>query len=174
MNVRDHLKNLEVEAIKNYCSENTIPAAIAMMHATGDFNLSNVLRTANFFGFREVFYIEGSKGWDKRGVVGTQHYTPMNYCRSLAEFWSSIEDKYIPIALENNINYKMENLFEFRWPKNPIIIVGEEQAGLSDDVLQGCNAIVTIPAYGSVRSMNVGTAAGIAMGIFRTNYNYER
>lgn len=170
MNVREHLKEMGVEAIKNYCVENTIPAAVAMFHTQGDFNLSNVLRSANFFGFREVFYIEGSRGWDKRGAVGTQHYTPMNYCRTLADFWAAIDDKYIPIALENNINYKMESLFDFHWPQNPIIIVGEEQAGLSDEVLQGCNAVVTIPAFGSVRSMNVGTAAGIAMGVFRNSY----
>jgi tRNA G18 (ribose-2'-O)-methylase SpoU len=171
MNVRDHLKEMEVDAIKNYCVENTMPAAIAMMHTTGDFNLSNVLRTANFFGFREVFYIEGSKGWDRRGAVGTQNYTPMNFCRTAGEFWAAIQGKYIPIALENNINYKMENLFTYVWPQNPVIIVGEEQAGLSEDTLVRCKDIITIPSNGSVRSMNVGTAAGIAMGLCRNNYN---
>ena len=167
MNVREHLKDLEVQAIKDYCAANCINAAVAMMHIEGDFNLSNVLRNANFFGFKEAFYIGGSKQWDKRGAVGTQHYTPLTYSKTLEDFWKAIDGKYVPIALENNVKYDMKNLFDFDWPKNPVIIVGEEQAGLSDEVLSKCVGIVTIPAFGSVRSINVGTAAGIAMAAFR-------
>lgn len=166
-NVRDHLKNLEVEAIKNYCAENCINAAVAMTHISGDFNLSNVLRSANFFGFKEAFYIEGSKKWDKRGAVGTHNYTPLNFCRTIDDFWAAIEGKYVPIALENNVDFEMQNLFTFKWPKNPILICGEEMLGIDKNILTKCQTIVTIPSYGSVRSLNVATAAGIAMGLVR-------
>lgn len=167
MNVRDELKTLEVQAIKDYCAANYINAAVAMTHIHGDFNLSNVLRNANFFGFREAFYIGGSKQWDRRGAVGVHHYTPMAHCKTVEDFFNLIKDKYVPVALENNVKYPTKNLFDFDWPKNPVIIVGEEQAGLSDEVLSQCGSIVTIPAFGSVRSLNVGTAASIAMAAFR-------
>lgn len=167
MNVRDELKALEVEAIKAYCAENCINAAVAMTHIHGDFNLSNVLRSANFFGFKEAFYIGGRKSWDRRGAVGVHHYTPLTHCDTADKFFELIRGFYVPIALENNVKYDMKNMFTFDWPVNPVIIVGEEQAGLSDEVLSRCEAVVTIPAFGSVRSLNVGTAAGIAMGAFR-------
>lgn len=166
-NVRDHLRDLEVEAIKNYCAENCVNAAVAMTHTSGDFNLSNVLRTANFFGFKEAYYIGGSKKWDKRGAVGTHHYTPLIYCPTIEDFWSEIEGKYTPIALENNVKFPMFNLFEYKFPKNPVLICGEEQQGIEENILTKCQSIVTIPSYGSVRSMNVATAAGIAMGLIR-------
>lgn len=169
MNVRDELKSLEVEAIKNYCAANCVNAAIAMTHIHGDFNLSNVLRNANFFGFKEAFYIGGTKSWDKRGAVGVQHYTPMSFCKTLEDFWAAIEGRYVPVALENNVNFNLKNLFDYDWPANPVIIVGEEQAGLSNEVLTKCQDVVTIPTFGgSVRSLNVGTAAGIAMGLYRS------
>jgi len=151
-----------------------MPAAIAMMHIDGDFNLSNVLRSANFFGFREVFYVGGSKSWDRRRSVGTHHYTPMIHCKTQEDFWNIVNNKYVPIALENNINHPMDNVFTFNWPDNPLLIVGEEQSGLSEDILKKCNHLITIPSNGSVRSINVGTAAGIAMGLCRSSFNQKR
>ncbi len=51
----------------------------------------------------------------------------------------------------------------------PMFVFGEEKAGLSDYVLDNSDYIVTVPAYGSVRSLNVGTTSGIVMGFYR-NY----
>ena len=168
MNVRDHLKNLEIDAIKNYCSENCIDAAIAMMHTEGDFNLSNVFRSTNFFGLREAYYVGGKKHWDRRGSVGTHHYTPISYCENEEIFWEIVEKKgYIPIAVENNIEFECKNIFNYVWPLNPIIIFGEEMTGIPTSVLKRCRDIVTIPSFGSVRSLNVGSAAAVAISMFR-------
>jgi len=53
MNVLDHLKSKTVDDIKSYCKSNCIDAGVAMMHVNGDFNLSTLVRNANFFGFKE-------------------------------------------------------------------------------------------------------------------------
>ena len=34
-------------------------------------------------------------------------------------------------------------------------------------ILDRANVILTIPNYGSVRSLNVGTTSGIVMGVYR-------
>jgi tRNA G18 (ribose-2'-O)-methylase SpoU len=130
--------------------------------------LSNVLRTANFFGFREVFYIGGSKRWDRRGAVGVHNYIPFIYCRTVVEFFDLINEKYVPIALENNVEGRHStDIMNFEWPINPVIIVGEEQLGLTKDILDRVNTLIEIPSLGTVRSMNVATAAGIAMFHYR-------
>ncbi len=163
-NVHDHLKPLLVEDRKQYYEANTIPAAVAMTHVRGDFNFSNVLRTANFFGFREVFYIGGSRQWDRRGAVGVQNYLKPIYCHDSIEFFKLISGRYTPVALENNIpDRNPHNIFGYEWPDNPVIIVGEEQLGLTADILNNVVHFVEIPTSGTVRSMNVGTAAGMAM-----------
>jgi len=168
MNVRDHLKDLSVDAIKNYCSENCIDAAVAMMHTEGDFNLSNVFRTTNFFGIREAYYIAGQKQWDRRGAVGVHHYTPVNYCKTVENFWEIITEKgYTPVAIENNIDFDCQNIFDYTWPKKPVIILGEERTGIPNEVLVKCKSVITIPSYGSVRSLNVGSAAAIAIALYR-------
>jgi tRNA G18 (ribose-2'-O)-methylase SpoU len=170
MNVIDSLKNLAVEDIANICAKNSIPASVAMINIGGDFNLSTMVRNANFFGFRSVHYI-GKKKWDKRGSVGTHHYTPIYHHKDESSFISQCSGRSI-IAIENNIpeySYKTSNLFNYKFndTTQPIFLFGEENKGLSDYILDMSDIILTIPNYGSVRSLNVGTTSGIVMGIYR-------
>lgn len=170
MNIIDSLKELEIPQIAEYCSKNSIPASVGMINIGGDFNLSTMIRNANFFGFRSVHYV-GKKKWDKRGSVGTHHYTPLYHHKNEQSFISQLSGRTI-IAIENNIpeySHKTVNLFNYQYNDivEPIFLFGEENKGLSDFVLDKCDIILTIPNYGSVRSLNVGTTSGIVMGIYR-------
>jgi tRNA G18 (ribose-2'-O)-methylase SpoU len=175
MNVIDSLKNLSVPEIGNYCYKNSIAASVAMINIGGDFNLSTMVRNANFFGFRSVHYV-GKKKWDKRGSVGTHHYTSMYYHKTEEDFIKSHSSSgRTLIAIENNIPaYKDITFdpfsFDFSNIDEPIFIFGEENAGLSETILMACACVLTIPTYGSVRSLNVGTTSGIIMSIYRNYY----
>jgi tRNA G18 (ribose-2'-O)-methylase SpoU len=46
------------------------------------------------------------------------------------------------------------------------MIFGQEQIGVPTEILNICNDILYIPQYGSVRSINVGTASGILMNSY--------
>lgn len=162
MNVHDELKTFSTEDVRSMVQLNTIPATVAMHNVSGNLNLGSIIRTANFLGFEEVLYY-GRRKWDKRGAVGTYHYTRLTYFESEEEFLKTISERnYNLIALENNIDYTSP-LHTFNWPNNPCIIVGEEESGLTAQVLDQAYACVEIPSRGSVRSLNVATAAGMAM-----------
>jgi tRNA G18 (ribose-2'-O)-methylase SpoU len=62
--------------------------------------------------------------------------------------------------VENSIS-----LESYQWPtdKHVVIILGQEQVGVPPELLQMAQDTVYITQYGSVRSLNVGTASGIAM-----------
>ena len=170
MNVIDGLKNLSVNDIAKHCYKHSISASAAMINVNGDFNLSTMVRNANFFGFRSIYYV-GKKKWDKRGSVGTYNYTPMYHHKDEESFLDQCKNRTV-IGIENNIpqyEYKTYNLFDTNFSNmhDPIFVFGEENKGLSDFMLDQCNVILTIPNYGSVRSLNVGTTSGIVMGIYR-------
>jgi tRNA G18 (ribose-2'-O)-methylase SpoU len=170
MNVLDGLKDLAIPDIAKYCQDQSIPASVAMINIGGDFNLSTMVRNANFFGFRSVHYV-GKKKWDKRGSVGTYHYTPVYHHKDESSFISQCSGRTI-IAIENNIpeySDKTTNLFDYQYHNTtqPIFLFGEENKGLSNTILDRADIILTIPNYGSVRSLNVGTTSGIVMGIYR-------
>ena len=172
MNVHDYLKSLSPEEIKeNYC-DHSHNAAFAMTHLSGDFNLGNVIRSANFFGFKEAFYVGGSKQCDRRSTVGTHHYIPINFIRTEEEFISIINGKYSLVCIENNIpKFESKTVSIYDNPFSnlklpPVFVVGEEQLGLSEFMLDNSERIITIPARGTVRSLNVGSCSAIIMAMY--------
>jgi tRNA G18 (ribose-2'-O)-methylase SpoU len=48
-------------------------------------------------------------------------------------------------------------------PRACVLVFGQEGPGLSAQALAACDAVLAIAQFGSTRSINVGTAAGIAM-----------
>jgi tRNA G18 (ribose-2'-O)-methylase SpoU len=174
MNVHDYLKDLPVSDIKDNYAKNACSAAVGMTHVSGDFNLGNVIRSANFFGFKEAFYVGGSKSFDRRSTVGTHHYIPVNFCRTEQDFLDAIRDKYSLVCVENNIpkySWKTISLYdkdafqELIHP--PLFLFGEEQLGIPESLLNEAGYILTVPAFGSVRSMNVGSCAAVIMALYR-------
>jgi len=171
MNVIDSLKELSVPEIREHCQKRAINASVGMINIEGDFNLSTMVRNANFFGFKSVHYV-GKKKWDKRGSVGTHHYTPMYHHKDEKSFISQCSSRTI-ISIENNIPQyrdKTINLYDYKFTNTvePIFLFGSENTGLSDSILDKSDIILTIPSYGSVRSLNVGTTSGIVMFYYRS------
>lgn len=165
-NILDKFRGWENDMIKNCVQANTINAAVAMFHLNGDFNISTLLRNTNFFGFKECIYI-GKRQWDRRGAVGTQNYSRLTHFANEEDFWQYVNQNYTVIAIENNIEFEIENLYSFNFPSNPLFLFGEEGCGLSNETLSRAAKIVQIPNFGSVRSLNVGTASGIIMSEYR-------
>jgi tRNA G18 (ribose-2'-O)-methylase SpoU len=178
MNVLDHLKSSSVDEIKSYCKNTCIDAGAAMMHVGGDFNLSTLVRNANFFGFKEAFYVGGSKKWDRRGTVGTHHYTDLKHIKTEEDFITYCKlNSYTIISVENNIpehsdkTVSIFNQWVFSGVDKPMFVFGEEKMGLSNYILENSEFIITVPAFGSVRSLNVGTTSGIVMSFYRNCNN---
>lgn len=181
MNVIDSLKNNTVENIKDYCVKNTINASVAMINVGGDFNFGTMVRNANFFGFKNVYHVADKRKWDRRGSVGTYHYTPVNHYYDENELLYTLHSQGCSIiAVENNIpefEHKTMELFDYGDPiDNVVFIFGEEGCGLSHSLLKEADSIITMTGYGSVRSLNVGTASGIVMGWHRhlvENFHFQ-
>jgi tRNA G18 (ribose-2'-O)-methylase SpoU len=168
MNVHDFLKDKSEEEIRQYCQSNACEAAIAMVNTGYDYNIAQIIRNANFFGFKEVFHIQKEgRRLDKRGTVGTHHYTPVTHFYDFDSFIEAIKNKYTPVAVENNVDYPSLELMDFGFPSRPVFILGAEGQGLTLDQLNKCWGCVYIEGFGSVRSLNVATTSGIIMSHFR-------
>jgi len=160
-NVQDKYKSLTVDEVRQDLRANSHDFAVLMEHWKGDFNISTLIRNANAFNAKEVFYL-GKKRYDRRGTVGTHHYIDVNFLGTTLADLAKLKEEYIFVGLDNNID-RCVSMESFQWPKNTLMIFGEEGAGISPEVLDMCDHIVSITQYGSVRSLNVGTASGIAM-----------
>ena len=167
-NVIDEFKGKTQDEIKDQLKSTRHPFAVLMEHWKGDFNIGTLIRNSNVFNANEVFYV-GRKRYDRRGAVGTHHYIDLNYIDDFEDLWS-LKDKYTFVCLDNNIE-GVVSMEDFDWPENALMIFGEEGEGVTSEMLELADHVVSIKQYGSVRSMNVGTTSGIAMYDYTRKYN---
>lgn len=161
-NVIDHYKNWETEEIKFDLNQKRFPYAVLCGNLYNDFNIATIIRNANAFLAKEII-IYGDKRYDRRGAVGTHHYE--NFKHFEPENLDNLKkyiNQYHLIAIDN-IPQSLP-LNELTLTKKPLaIVIGQEQTGIPLEILRLCNQSYHIPQYGSVRSINVGTASGIVM-----------
>lgn len=163
-NVQDHLKPLADSEIKVKVKEQSLPFSVLMTQLEHDFNIGSVIRSANGFGAREVFYYGESKKYDKRGSVGCYKYTDVNCLKTMDQI-IDLKKEYVFVGLENNTNRNCMNIKDFYWSERPcLILIGEESRGLPNEILDLCDHLVYIDmGRGSVRSFNAAVASSIAM-----------
>jgi tRNA G18 (ribose-2'-O)-methylase SpoU len=79
--------------------------------------------------------------------------------------WSQIKaqipEDYTWLAIETAIG--ATNVFETRLPLKCVFVVGNETAGLPDEIISACQQQVFIPVPGHTRSMNVSHALGVVL-----------
>lgn len=169
-NVVDKFKDIPTEKIKEELLRTSFPFAIMMAHIEKDFNFGSVVRSANAFNAREVFYF-GSKHWDKRSATGVYNYTSVNFLKSMEDILK-LKEEYYFVAMENSEGSIPLNTFDWKVSnKKPLIIIGEENAGIPSEILNLSEVKLEIQQFGSVRSLNAAVAASISMYDFVSKYS---
>lgn len=170
-NVKEIYKNWANEEIRADLQENRSEMIHVFQNVQQDFNKASAIRSHNAFLGKEI-YIVGRKRFNKMGCVGTNHYETAFYAETLKEVIDKLHNEgYTVFAVDNIIDYHPENLFDVQFPIKSAFVYGEENAGLSLDDIELCDRMIYIQQYGSVRSLNVASAASIIMYEYTKQYN---
>jgi tRNA G18 (ribose-2'-O)-methylase SpoU len=168
MNVIDEYKFMYLDEIKAQLNTKRAGFTSVFLNLTHDFNKSVGVRNHNAFAGKDIWFV-GKKQWDKRGAVGTYHYEDIHYADSWDTFLLHKPDGPI-ICVENVGGSKQVSLDSFDLPSNSIFVYGEEKEGIPDYVLDSADYVLSIPMWGSVRSLNVGVSSGIIMFEYRRQH----
>lgn len=167
-NLIDHYRYWTHEAIMTDLDTRRNNFSVLCCNLANDFNIATVVRNSNAFLAQKV-YIYGNKRYDRRGAVGTHLYTHFKHVSEIDELDSVInslakEKGSVRIVGVDNVKNSYP-INKYRWPKNEhvVMVFGQEQIGITKEVLEMCHDTLYIEQYGSVRSLNVGTASGVAM-----------
>jgi tRNA G18 (ribose-2'-O)-methylase SpoU len=158
-NIIDHYWYWPTEAIKADLDIKRHKFGVFASNLYNDYNISGIVRNSNAFLAKKI-YIYGSKRWDKRGAVGTHNYLHLEHLPAKFDV-SLLKDSYKFVGIDNVPG--AISLDEFEWPENSLMCFGQEQVGLPNNILNLCDQVVYIKQFGSVRSLNVACASGIAM-----------
>ena len=158
-NVIDHYKYWEHEAIVADLDKKRTELVVVCENFAYDFNIATVVRNSNAF-LCESVWVVGRKRFDRRGTCGTHKYEHIHHAVDLNDVLSHYRRHRI-VAIDNV--EKAQSIVDYKWRDKSIIILGQEQIGISNSSLARADDIVYIPQIGSTRSINVGSASAIAM-----------
>jgi tRNA G18 (ribose-2'-O)-methylase SpoU len=160
-NVVDRYRYWTREAIVADLDERRHPLHVAIENLQHDLNIGSIVRTANAFAVAEV-HVVGRRRWNRRGAMVTDRYQHLRHHEDVAAFAAWADEAALPVLGVDNAEGAVP-LETASLPRACVLVFGQEGPGLSAQALAACDAVLAIAQFGSTRSINVGTAAGIAM-----------
>ncbi len=160
-NVIDRYRYWTVDAIRADLDTARHPFHVAIENFHHDSNIGSVVRSANAFGAKAV-HVVGRKRWNRRGAMVTDRYQHVHHHESVEAFLEWARGAGLAVV-GIDITEASIPIEGFAFPAHSVLVFGQESAGLSPEMMAGCDAIVHITQHGSTRSINVGAAAAVAM-----------
>ncbi len=134
---------------------------VAIENWQHDLNIGSIVRTANAF-LAGTVHIVGRRRWNKRGAMVTDRYQHVVHHDTIADLASWAHETNRPIVAVDNVEGSLD-VAEFDFPRDAVMLFGQEGPGLSREALDAADATVGIRQYGSTRSINAAAAAAIVM-----------
>jgi tRNA G18 (ribose-2'-O)-methylase SpoU len=160
-NVVDRYRYWRVEAIVADLDRRRHPFHVAVENWAHDLNIGTVVRNANAFLARAV-HIVGRRRWNRRGAMMTEVYQHVLHHPTLAEFAAWARRDAIPVLGVDNLP-GAEPIDRAEIPRACVLLFGGEGPGLSEEARALAGRVLSIPQYGSTRSINAGSASAVAM-----------
>ena len=128
-------------------------------------NLGTIIRTAVAAGAKGIFLLKGTVDpYNEKCVRSTMSALcniPIFEDVTLSEFYDFIKDNTIKTYVTSLENAKPYHTISY--PKRTMIILGNEGNGVSREIIEMCDQVITIPMYGDIESLNVSIAAALCM-----------
>ena len=138
---------------------------LAADHITDEGNLGALMRTALFFGADGLIIPKDRAAGIGLGTMkrssGAQIHLPVSKVVNMGRALDFLKDKgfWIVGAAEDG----PVAVYDFDWNRKLVLVLGNEQSGLSPTVLKRCHQVVNIPSSGSMASLNVSVAGGVLL-----------
>jgi tRNA G18 (ribose-2'-O)-methylase SpoU len=160
-NVVDRYRYWRTEAIVEDLDDLRNPFHVAIENWKYDFNIGAIVRNANAFLAAGV-HIVGRRNWNRRGAMVTDRYQHVQHHPTIEALTDWAREDDLPLLGVDNLP-GAERIDRASLPRACVLLFGQEGPGLSVEARQACARILSIPQYGSTRSINAGVASGIAM-----------
>lgn len=126
-------------------------------------NISAVFRSAEAMGFQNVHVIEPGEKFkeSQRVTAGAEKWLDILRFKQTVTAVASLRERGYQI-LATHLDSKARPLSEMDLTQPTAIVFGNEKDGISQDMIELCDATVILPMRGFVQSYNISVAAAIA------------
>ena len=144
------------------------PIYIVLDNVEDKVNIGSIFRIADAFGVSKI-YICGNDNEVvdkkvKRISRNTTEYIDFEYFKTTDDCVSKLKNEGIKvIGLEITSQSVSVNLYDFNKNNKYAFVIGNEEKGVSQSVLNNVDGTVHVDMYGNNSSMNVAVSTGIAI-----------
>ncbi len=160
-NVLDTYRYWRREAIVADLDSRRHPFHVAIENWQHDLNIGTVVRNANAF-LASAVHIVGQRKWNRRGAMVTDRYQHLEHHQTVEDFVASMREREIAVVGVDNLP-GAQPIETTALPRKCVLVFGQEGPGLSPEVRETAELVLSITQFGSTRSINAGVASGIAM-----------
>lgn len=143
------------------------PITVLCENVTNAPNIGSLFRVCDAFGVEQLVfsgeYLPIPSRKMQKTSRATEKYVSYKIISNLLEYINTIKDTHYIIAIEITDNSTPLQSYSINSDRPIAIIIGDENFGVSEEILKLVNAIVHIEMFGHNSSMNVVQAANIAL-----------
>jgi tRNA G18 (ribose-2'-O)-methylase SpoU len=137
------------------------PFAVAAWNITKEHNVGSLVRTAHATAATEVVLV-GDRDWNVEAARTSELYTTIIHLPDGEAFRDHLaERRWQLVAVE--LHHRAVSVFEAEYPDRPCFLVGAELGGVPDELVTGAAAVVQIPQWGLVPSLNLAVAGSLVI-----------
>ncbi|RZM75098.1 TrmH family RNA methyltransferase [Leptolyngbya iicbica LK] len=138
-------------------------------------NLGALCRTAEVWRLQELVLSNADILTDRefrKVAVSADQWQPIGICPSdRLPHWITHQQQQGIIVIALTRHPRAIALPQFTFPVQSALLLGRELTGIPDHLVQQCDAMLEIPQWGQVESLNVATAGAIAAYEYLRQYS---
>ena len=137
------------------------PFAIAAFNISKEYNVGSLVRTAHATAASEVVLV-GDRDWNVEAARTAELYTTVLHLPDADAFRAHLAARsWQLVAVE--LHRRAVSLFDASYPERPCFLVGAELGGIPEELIADAAAVVQIPQWGLVPSLNLAVAGSIVV-----------
>lgn len=168
----DELNRLSVEDFKK---EEKLPIIVFLDQVRSMANVGSVFRTADAFKLNAVYL----GGFTPKPPHREIHKTALGATESVD--WQHVDDGVAALLELKEKGWKVVavelaegatslDTFKVDSTEKYVLVLGNEVEGVSEEVLEVCDACIQIPQFGTKHSLNISVSAGILLWEFTKSH----
>jgi 23S rRNA (guanosine2251-2'-O)-methyltransferase len=138
---------------------------VALDHITDEGNLGAIIRTAVFFGTHGLIIPKDRSAGVSAKVLkrssGAHVHLPIARVVNMGRALDLLKKRGFWIIGASGESQSA--IYKFDWNRDVVLVLGNEQRGLSRSVRKQCHQVVSIPVSGHAESLNVAVAGGVIL-----------
>ena len=133
------------------------------------YNIGAVLRSCDSVGIREIFVVYTEEGLitnelsiGRRTAMGSQKWVDVNFYTNLKACIQELKSRYQHLYT-THISPESKSIYDLDLTQNVALLFGNENDGLSPEILSYSTGNFTIPQLGMAQSLNISVACAISV-----------